>query len=77
MQDSKLVLHLFCRQYVDLIDLTNDYGEDTHIDDSPPPLFSLLRGSSYVRVKISFVPSHSNNRSDWEWGQVKNTIFTK
>ena len=40
MQDSKLVLHLFCRQYVDLIDLTNDYGEDTHIDDSPPPLFS-------------------------------------
>ena len=61
MQDSKLVLHLFCRQYMDLIDLTNDYGEDTHIDVSPSPLFSPL-----IRVKISFVPSHSNNRSDWE-----------
>lgn len=67
MQDSKLVLHLFCRQYVDLIDLTNDYGEDTHTTHLHH-CFHLLRGSSYIRVKISFVPSHSNNRSDWERG---------
>ena len=37
---DSLWLCQFYRQYVDLIDLTIDYGEDTDVDDLPPPVFS-------------------------------------
>ena len=40
-QDYQLIFYGYVnsRQYVDLIDLTIDYGKDTD-DDLPPPVFS-------------------------------------
>ena len=41
-QDYQLIFYGYVnsRQYVDLIDLTIDYGKDTDVDDLPPPVFS-------------------------------------